>query len=141
MKLKLVVISAIILLLTFILVVNLRPQGSLSNLQANLEDKLQIVISDFCIDYDSVVIPKVFDNRWLSLESTLNQNNYSLKKYQGKKLTRYTYYVLDSPYHRSMINPNVNVHMNVYTQNEKIVAAYLFKEDEPEITYPLDYTE
>lgn len=141
MKLKLVVVSAIILLLTFILVVNLRPQDSLSHLQGNLENRLQILISEPCIGYDSVLIPKDFDNRWLSLESTLNQNNYSLTKYQGKKLTRYTYYVLDSPYHRSMVNPNVNIHLNVYTKNEKIVGAYLFKEDEPEITYPLDYTE
>lgn len=139
MKLKLVIIAIVILGLVFTLVSIIRPSNSLDNLQNTMQGRHNIIIGDVPISEEKISIPPSFDEHWQSIEEAVGETNYSLARYKGKTLKKYTYFVLDSPYQRAQFITNTNVHLQVLVEGEKVVAAYLIQEHQPDTPYPLNH--
>ena len=136
-----VLLCVSILVFSFLLFRYLSPNNHVDNLHETLENKYNVLISQEVLLNEIIKVPQTFDSDpyWVDIENQLSQTSHSLEKYRNQKLERHTYYVLDSPYQRSLIASNERVHCHVYINNNKVVAAYLFHENNPQTAYALDH--
>lgn len=129
-----------ILLAIFFLVSFLKPSNHLDKLHDQLQSKYHIVISEVPTEEKEVVIPSsdAFDKEpWSLKEQAVNKVGQSLSKYQDQELQLKIYYIFDSPYHQMLVFPDINIYLNVYLKNNRVVAYYYWFEDNPDVAHPV----
>jgi len=140
LKKTVIFVCVMLMAFAFISFKLLTPKGHIDNIHDDFQNQYSILLSQELLKEEQTTVPSNIDiPHWENIERTISQNKYSLKNYQGENLKKYTYYVLDSPYQRSLLTPQETIHAHVYTHGNKIVAAYLFQENNPENIFTLDF--